>query len=153
MRGRTASKRRCNVYPVLYPTPSNSLLNGRSWMKISFSVSIFFLFLLFLFASQWFCYPHWPTAVVRSAIFPFLFLPQFFFFFVTLPSERAGGCGFSDRKWPNLSQCAFRAPFTHTTAGNDRFREKMKRKKRRKMFTPSSPCDLHSFCQWFRWAV
>lgn len=100
---RTESKRRCSVYPVFFPTPSNSSLHGRSWMKISLSLSFFFLFLLFLLR---FCYPHWLTAAVRSAIFSLSFLPPLFFFWnSTLTGEQMGGWGSLDRKWLNLPQC------------------------------------------------
>lgn len=125
MRGRTESKRRCSVYPVLFPTPSNSSLHGRSWRKMSLSLSLFFLFLLFLLR---FCYPHWPTGAVRSAIFSFSFLPPFFFFFLKLyPHRRAnGGLGVFRQEMTKFTSVCFRAIFTHTKAGNDRFNAKRK---------------------------
>ncbi len=92
------------------PPPTLYLMGGAGWKYHP-------LFPLppFPVASQRFCYSHWPTVAVRSAIFPFLFFPHFFCN-STLIGEQAGGWG------------SFRALFTHTTAGKDRFRKKKKLK-------------------------
>lgn len=100
MRERTESKRRCSVYPIPFPTPSNFSLQGRSWMKISFSLSLFFPL------------PPFPVAVLLSSLadcssevcyFSHIFSSPTWNF--TLTGEQIGGWGSLDRKWLNLPQC------------------------------------------------
>lgn len=90
-------------------------------------ISLFFLLfplLPFPAVSQRFCYSHWPAAAVRSAIFSLSFLPPLFRNF-TLLGERVGGRGVLQT---GSDQIYHRDLFTHTIAGNDRFRKKERKK-------------------------